>query len=294
MTDSSLPDFDALWDDAQPAITEQKFHALLPVAATYDDASYLVQLYTQIARAQGLQHRFDAANQTLDTLIDALLEKTDKITLVRYLLERGRVLNTAGNATAAKRIFIKAWDVSRYVREDYHGIDAAHMVAITEQHPARQLSWHYKALDLAENSRDPRARRWLGSLYNKLGWTMVEAGQFAEALSLFENAVKFHKTQNNPAAMRRAQLAVGHTLRVMGRLKRALNTLKSLLEDYENAHEQNGYVYEEIAECLLALKRGDEARDYFARAYEILSQDAELRANEPDRLERLQTLAQGA
>ncbi|MBC8170459.1 MAG: tetratricopeptide repeat protein [Anaerolineae bacterium] len=293
MTDSALPDFDALWDYAQPAQTEQKFHALLPVAVTYDDASYLVQLYTQIARAQGLQQHLEEAQQTLDELIDALLEKTDRTTLVRYLLERGRVLNTAGQPDHAKRIFIKAWDVSRFAHEDFHGIDAAHMVAITEQQPARQLIWHYKALDLAENSRDPRSRRWLAALYNNLGWSMHEAGQFAEALNLFENALKFHKTQGNPAAIRQAQWAVGRTQRSMGRFKRALNTQMTLLDEYETAREQNGYVYEEIAESLLLLKREDEARGYFAKAYTVLSQDAELVANEPARLERLQALAQG-
>jgi branched-chain amino acid transport system ATP-binding protein len=51
-------------------------------------------------------------------------------------------------------------------------------------------------------------------------------------------------------------------------------------------------VNEEIAECLLALKRPEEAKSYFARAYELLSKDKWLVAEEPKRLERLRDLSQ--
>jgi hypothetical protein len=52
----------------------------------------------------------------------------------------------------------------------------------------------------------------------------------------------------------------------------------------------NGFVFEEIGECLLALQRGEEAKPYFAKAYEVLSQDVWLVKNEPDRITRLKQL----
>jgi hypothetical protein len=52
--------------------------------------------------------------------------------------------------------------------------------------------------------------------------------------------------------------------------------------------ETDGYVFEEIAECLLALGRDDEARPSFARAYELLSRDPD--EVDPVRLERLRAL----
>ena len=45
-----------------------------------------------------------------------------------------------------------------------------------------------------------------------------------------------------------------------------------------------------MAECLLALGRGDEARTHFARAYAELSKDQWLAESEPARLGRLAQL----
>jgi hypothetical protein len=53
----------------------------------------------------------------------------------------------------------------------------------------------------------------------------------------------------------------------------------------------DGFVFEELGECLLALGRADEARPYFAQAYAELSQDEWLADNEPARLERLKALS---
>ena len=53
----------------------------------------------------------------------------------------------------------------------------------------------------------------------------------------------------------------------------------------------DGYAYEEVGECLLLKDQADEAKPYFARAYELLSADEWLMANEPARLERLRTLS---
>jgi hypothetical protein len=81
--------------------------------------------------------------------------------------------------------------------------------------------------------------------------------------------------------------------------RRALTTLdeqtdptlqQELLREFDALGEQDGYVYEEIAKCLVALERDDEARPYFARAYETLSRDPWLAEAAPARLERLRTL----
>ena len=58
----------------------------------------------------------------------------------------------------------------------------------------------------------------------------------------------------------------------------------------EKGIEQGGYVFEELGECLLLLKKEDEARKYFKLAYDLLSKDPWLVANEAERLERLKKL----
>jgi hypothetical protein len=75
-------------------------------------------------------------------------------------------------------------------------------------------------------------------------------------------------------------------------VEEALALQQELLREFDALGEQDGYVYEEIAECLAALGRDDEARPYFARTYETLSYDPWLAESEPARLERLRTLGE--
>jgi hypothetical protein len=62
--------------------------------------------------------------------------------------------------------------------------------------------------------------------------------------------------------------------------------------DATGAHE--GYVAEEIAECLEELGRSEEARPYFRKAWEILAKDPWLPESEPERLERLRLRGEGS
>ena len=56
------------------------------------------------------------------------------------------------------------------------------------------------------------------------------------------------------------------------------------------AGEQDGYVEEELGECLLALGRESQARPHFAAAYGLLRSDIWLARDEPARLARLRDL----
>ena len=194
---NKLPDFDSLWDYDHPGATEKKFRELLSVALDSLDLSYLSQLLTQIARTEGLQRKFQDAHNTLDRVQKAL-DKTDAKTRVRYLLERGRVFKSSRKPEEARPLFLEALELAVKSNEDFYAVDAAHMIAIVEP-PEKQLQWNLKALDLAENSTDEKARKWRGSLYNNLGWTYFEQRQFEEALLMFEKAREFQEQQGDPA-----------------------------------------------------------------------------------------------
>src|SRR5437588_5932828 len=103
-----LPDFDQLWDYSHPQQTEARFRDILPQAQGSNDASYLAQLLTQIARAQGLQGRFEEAHQTLDR-VKTMLTDDLKLARVRYYLELGRVLNSSGKHDRGMSRFVQAW-----------------------------------------------------------------------------------------------------------------------------------------------------------------------------------------
>jgi tetratricopeptide (TPR) repeat protein len=281
---ADLTDFDALWNYDDPAATELKFRSLLPAAGA--DPAYHAALLTQIGRAQGLQRQFDAAHRTLDEA-EQLVEDNMTPARIRLLLERGRVYNSSRRADEAAPLFLMAWELALSVGEDFYAIDAAHMLGICEP-PERRMEWNLRALDLAERSAQPRARGWLGSLYNNLAWTFHDQGDPVRALDLFEKALRFRQAQDNQRAqVRIARWSVARCLRTLGRIEEALAEQRALESEHEAAGSRDGYVLEEIAENLLLLGRRDEARPYFARAYTELSADPWLRESEPARLERL-------
>ncbi|TMI53304.1 tetratricopeptide repeat protein [Candidatus Bathyarchaeota archaeon] len=284
---NKLPDFDSLWDYDHPGATEKKFRELLSVALDSLDLSYLSQLLTQIARTEGLQRKFQDAHNTLDRVQKAL-DKTDAKTRVRYLLERGRVFNSSRKPEEARPLFLEALELAVKSNEDFYAVDAAHMIAIVEP-PEKQLQWNLKALDLAENSTDEKARKWRGSLYNNLGWTYFEQRQFEEALLMFEKAREFQEQQGDPNKIMIAKWCVAKTLRMMDHTEEALEMQRDLYEQYQAAGRRSGYVYEEIAECMMVMGQEQEAQGWFAVAYEELSKDPRL-ADEQDRLNRLKEL----
>ncbi len=169
-------------------------------------------------------------------------------------------------------------------------IDAAHMCGIAAPSEQRQF-WNLKALDLAEKSTDPKARHWLGSLYNNMGWDYFDRKQYDSALELFNKGLQYRLSQNQPKETRIARWSVAKTLRYIGQVDSALAIQESLEKEWAaSGEEQDGYVFEELAECLLSLKRTEESVPYFARAYEFLSKDPWLSRDEPQRLARLKEL----
>jgi Flp pilus assembly protein TadD len=94
-----------------------------------------------------------------------------------------------------------------------------------------------------------------------------------------------------PEPIRIARWCVARALRSLGRSAEALEVQQALQAKLARGNATDGYVDEELGECLLALDRGAEAQPYFARAYAELSQDHWLAENEPTRLERLKQLS---
>ena len=292
---SNLPDFDRLWDYNDPAKTEKAFQELLPVAERAGDRAYHAQLLTQIARTHGLRRQFVEAHRILDVAetlivnIDYSSDDVSQTTRVRLLLERGRTFNSAGDTDSARPLFNEAWERARQAGEDYHAVDAAHMLGICEPVDA-SLMWNNRAMEAAEASGDPRAKGWLGALYNNMGWTYHDAGEYEKALELFEKGLAWRTERDNSQATQIARWTVARALRSLGRTHEALAMQQSLLKEHEATGTSDGYVFEEIAECLLTLERPDEARPYFGRAYQELSKDGWLTENEPERLARLKRL----
>ena len=283
----NLPNFKDLWNFDDPAATEAKFREVLSKVPE-GNQTYRLQLLTQIARTYSLRKEFEKAHATLDDVKNEL-DSAEPVVRVRYLLERGRSFNSAGQKDEAKRHFREAWDVARRARLDGLAVDAAHMMGIAEE-PKAAIEWNLRAMAYAEQSDDPDAKGWLGALYNNMGWTYHDEGQFERALELFEKGLAWRREQGKPVPTRIAKWSVGRALRSLGRHEEALKLQLELEAEWSNsAEKQDGFVYEELGELYLATGDEAKAQAYFAKAYPLLSK---LDWIEESRLKRLQELSE--
>lgn len=301
-------DLDHMWDFSHPDWTEVRFREALgslnAAAQTERSPSLKIELLSQIARAQGLQAKFIEAEATLtecEAVLEGYADTCSVRAKVRFLLEKGRILYLAKTPARAHALFLESWTLASQAGEDFLAIDVAQMMALIES-PKLQKDWTLKALGLAESSTEPRAKRWLGALYSSLGWHFYELRQYDKALELFNKALSrleaelnasLSKSIEDATLMKRilmAKWAVGKTYRVQGKVGDALKIQEDLFAELSRSGSKDGYVYEEMAECLTSLKRANEAELYFEFAYAELSKDEWLSDNKPERIKRLKTL----
>lgn len=288
---NAMYDFDKEWNFNDPAATESKFRVLLSETDEPVNSEYVLALNTQIARTLGLQQKFDAAHDQLDH-VEKHMSQDQSVVKIRYLLERGRVLNSSGEKADAVPLFLEAWELGLDAKADFYAVDAAHMLGIAAI-PEQQLIWNEKAVALAEKSKDTRAQDWLGSLYNNIGWTYHDSQDYEKAMDVFVKALAWRKDKGQVAETQIAQWCVARTHRSLGNIDQALDMQLALAKEMASTGQpEDGYVLEEIAECLTLQGKPTEAAPYFKRAWDILSQDIWLQKNEADRLARLQSLGE--
>ncbi len=276
-------ELDAMWNFDKPDESEARFRAELD--RWPPDSPQYAEVRTQIARTYSLRRQFAEANATLDG-VEATLATMPAHVRVRYLLERGRTHNSSGAPQRAVPLFKQALDLAECNADPFYAIDAAHMLGIAVP-PAERLDWNLKALAMTEQAADARSKRWLASLYNNIGYTYQERGDFATALAYYRKALPAFETRGDPSAVRVAHWMIARAQRSLGQLDEAEKTQRMLLADYEKLGEPDGYVFEELAE--IALARGDAAaaRPWAAKAYEILSTDEGFAADNRERLAHL-------
>src|SRR5664279_1132998 len=276
---------DELWDFDDAAASERRFQSLLGSGDLLPTARGEVQ--TQLARALGLQGRYDDALAVLDSIEQAepappgapgdaasgspstpSATTSAPVVGVRVALERGRILNSSGKPADSVELFAQALEAARTAGEDFLAVDAAHMLAIADR--ARAEHWTNEALRQVSTSTDPRTRRWAGSLHNNAGWARHDAGDFAAALAEFEAAQYAYDMHGTAEQVRIARWAVARALRSLARFDEAIGIQLQLAEQ----GPADGYVPEELAELCLASGRPDEAQQHAAAAVELLGSDS--------------------
>ena len=243
-----------LWDFDDPAGSEQRFRSLLPRARDERDDAFLVDVLTQIARAEGLQRRFAEADRTLDEA-EAALRPGDDRRGIRVLLERGRVANTAGREGRGAEQFREAWACAERPAKTL-AVDAAHMLGIVE--PPSEAGRGTSGRWSSPAARRIR-RRGAGSHLWRTTWAGRSTTQaHTRRLSSSSGSRSTSAGARRPRELRIARWSVARCLRSLGRVEEALAEQRSLATELDAAGETDGYVDEEIAECLLDLGREDE------------------------------------
>ena len=273
---------DSLWDYSKPADSEARFRAALDNA----EGDLRLELMSQVARTYSLRRMMEQAHAALDQ-IEPKLSGAGPAPRVRYLLERGRTFNSAGEPERARGLFLEAWAAAREAGLEGLAVDAAHMVAITYRGSAESIDWNRKGLELARSSADYKARALIPAMLNNAAWDLHELGRLEEALALFEEALAEWTERQKPEQIRIAKWSVARCLRSMHRLEAALEIQRALEHELDAAGAVDGFVFEEIGELLDVLGRTTEARPYFARAFEELRKDDWIAANETQRLASL-------
>jgi tetratricopeptide (TPR) repeat protein len=192
-----------LWDFDDLGASEVRFRAQLDVETT--DAGRAGVL-TQLARVEGLRGEFEKC--------DALLDEAEARggAELRVLLERGRRERSSGRPDAGLAEFERAFELARAGGDDVLAVDAAHMRAIVGD----SETWTARGVEIAAASDDPGVRYWLGPLYNNLGWSRFEAGDYEGALEAFELALASRERDDpRESALEHAREAVEEARRAL-------------------------------------------------------------------------------
>ena len=227
------------WNFEDAAGSEARLRALL----TDVDGQDALVVRTQVARALGLQQRYDEAQTLLDEVAAAGPGTEAR---VRERLERGRMLRSGGDPDRAGPLFAEAAALSGRLLPGLR-IDALHMTALLAESPVEQVALTETVLAEARADDDPAARRWVPSLLNNLGMARHDAGDLAGALAAFEEALAVRRERGEHRETQIATWMVGWTLRLLGRDDEALRIQTALKAELEAEGATDPYVDEEIA-----------------------------------------------
>jgi tetratricopeptide (TPR) repeat protein len=267
-----------LWDFGDPALSEERFREAADDAPTDEDEGLAL---SQVARALMLQGKEADARTTIGYAQD-LIGDDGTAAGVQCLLERGRIENSSGNPTMAQPYFARALELGLSLGLEYEALDAAHMLAIAAPLEG-QISFGLKALEMARKATGERAKRWVGPIVNNLGWSLMDAGRIEEALPCFRESLTFRLSQGVEGPIRVSRYSLGSVLRRLEEFEEALVFLREALA----TPGFDGYLNEEIGECLFGLGQADAAKIYFQQAYDQLTAETNLAHDAPERLARL-------
>jgi tetratricopeptide (TPR) repeat protein len=201
----------------------------------------------------------------------ALAKPTSPKAWSRYLGVRGRFEWKDEQRKEATATFREMYDFCSKHKLHGRAVDAAHMVAITGT-PDEQLEWARKGIAAAERGR---LEGWLGPLWNNLGVTYQERGDWKQALDCYRKARHYHWKVGREVNKLAADWAIGMALRETGAVDESKRWLRPVLAWAERWYAEKpgtqrgewvGLACRELGYAYLASDAGSEAKQLLMRA----------------------------
>lgn len=219
----ALSDADRLFGQRKYDEAREAYENAAEVARRHGNNSLLTETYAQVARMHGIQGKFGEGRPWL-AHAKKIATPFEPRGWSRYLGVRGRFeWQDEKDNEKAKQTFIEMYEYCKQHELFSRELDAAHMVAIVGT-PDEQVEWALKAISAAEKGDQ---KGWLGPLWNNLGWTYEERGEYEKMLDALTNARKYHYEVGSEHSQLVADFGVGTAQWRNGNLKEA----RSWLED---------------------------------------------------------------
>lgn len=232
------------------------------------DSSIMAEAYAMIARTYLITEKKEDGRPWLERAAQ-YADPGKPSGWSRYLGVRGRFEWQDKKLEKATATFKEMYDFCSKNGLHERAVDAAHMVAITGG-PQDQIEWGLKGVREAEAGH---IEKWLGPLWNNLGWTYEDMGKYAESLDAYLKAREYHYKYGDQKNKLCADWAVGHVYRLLGQADSAAHWINpGLLAGFESIDdtEFQGWTFKEMGEISLLESKPDSALSHFSKAEEKL------------------------
>jgi len=204
-----------------------EYRAVAQAAKSSGDASSEAEALSQVARMHSLAKppRLEEARAALAEA-KAVASPAQPWGWTRYLGVRGILEREGGDSKRALATFAEYHDYARARGLYSRAIDAAHHAAIVAP-PAEQIRWAERGIAAAEAGDE---QGWLAVLWNNLGSTHEDRGDWDAAVEAYAKAKHYHDLKGGPVQKIAAAWALGRASLRAGDLQRAGELLPACLE----------------------------------------------------------------
>jgi tetratricopeptide (TPR) repeat protein len=277
----------ALLENGDAAFNERRYEAATGLyvkaheqAKKEGDRSLAAEAAAQAARGYLIRGKKEEGRPWLAKAKEAADDSMPKA-WSRYLGVRGRFEWKDEKLETATKTFEEMYAYCEKHGLHDRAVDAAHMVAITGT-PEQQIEWARKGIAAAEKGKNDG---WLGPLWNNLGYTYQERGEWKQALECYRKARHYHWKLGRELNKLAADWAVGKALRHTGEIEKAMCWLRPVLAWAERLYAEKpteshaewiGSACLELGFAQLDLYRKDHKNERLTEAIKLLRRALEI------------------